>query len=498
MKRMMIVAIAAALSVILSSPVLASYISDIGYTLLQSELGAATPTGAGIKVAQVEAPINDVSGGAVSIFMPNPSDTEFVGKTITATNGNPSGSFSGHATGVGQLFYGSSRSIASGVTKIDIYEANAWLDSLSASSGSATASLDRVANHSWVGGGEDGPQAGRVLRAVDRQVTVNEYIQVVGLTNGMGNSPLLGGSAYNVISVGRTDGVHQQGSVAVSGDTLYGAGRAVPALVAPQGTTSAATPVVAAAAALLVQTGHQTPALSKGSTTINGVGTIYNAERSETVKAALMAGADRQTVNVSTTADITDYRSAGHETANGLDNRYGAGQVNIYNSYRILAGGEQGSFQSGGADISTFGFDHSTIGGLNGTGKSASYFFRAASEATLSASLVWNLDVSNNALLTTKLYDLDLSLFDVTNGTPVATSASLLDNTENIYFKALVDTRYELRVTTKEPTDFSWDYAVAWRLDGGPSPVPVPPAAWLFTTGIIGLLALARRQSVPR
>jgi hypothetical protein len=86
---------------------------------------------------------------------------------------------------------------------------------------------------------------------------LNEYIQVVGLTNAIGNSPLLGGSAYNVISVGRTDGVHQQGSVPVSGDNLYGAGRTVPTLVAPQNSTSAATPVVAAAAAVLVQTGHE-------------------------------------------------------------------------------------------------------------------------------------------------------------------------------------------------------------------------------------------------
>ena len=284
----------------------ASYITDIGYTALQNELGAATPTGAGVRVAQVEAPINDVSGGAAPIFMPDPSyfstsGFEFTGKTITPVGGNPSGAFSNHATGVGSLFYGNYNSIAPGITQIDSYDANSWIDSLYISTpgpnyGKATTSPDRVANSSWVGGGTDSLTDSTILRLVDRQVALNEYIQVVGVTNGNGTSPLLGGSAYNVIAVGRTDGVNQQGSVAVPGDSLYGAGRTVPTLVAPQGVTSAATPVVAAAAAVLVQTGHEGGlTLSTASTFISGIGTIYDAERSETVKAALMAGADRDT-----------------------------------------------------------------------------------------------------------------------------------------------------------------------------------------------------------
>jgi hypothetical protein len=421
------------------------------------------------------------------IFMPNPSHPEFTGKTITPIFGNASGEFSGHATTVGSLFYGTTGSIAPGVTQIASYEAISWLNSLSTVFGAATTSPDRVANHSWVNVDGNGAEHGTTLRLVDRQVTVNEYIQVVGLTNGMGNSPLLGGSAYNVVSVGRTDGVHQQGSVAVSGDTLYGAGRTVPTLVAPQGTTSAATPLVAGAAAVLVQAGHEGGlTLSEGSTTINGVGTIYNAERSETVKAALMAGADRQTANTSTDANITDYRSAGHETANGLDSRYGAGQVNIHNSYRILAGGEQRSFQNGGSDISLFGFDHGVIG----ANQTASYFFTAPSEKTLFASLVWNLDVSNDSSLNATLHDLDLSLYDVTNNSLVAFSSSTLDNTENLFFDLLLDNRYEMRVTTKGAA--TWDYALAWRIDANAAPVPIPPAAWLFATGLIGLLPRIR------
>lgn len=361
MKRVIVKLAAVGLFLWFVPSVQAAYIDDIGYTALQVQLGALTPTGANVRVGQVEAPINDVSTGAAPIFMPDPSNPEFAGKTLTVVGGNPSGSYSIHATTVGTLFYGATSSMAPAISTIDVYEANRWIDNLyNPITDQATISPDRVFNHSWVGGGTDAVIDGMILRRVDRQVALNDTIQVTGLTNGPGTSPLLGGSAFNVISVGRTDGFHQQGSVAV--DSVYGAGRTVPTLVAPMGTTSAATPIVSAAAALLVQTGHDGRlSLSQGSKTIAGIGTVYDAERAATIKAALMAGAERETANTSTTANITDYRSAGHETANGLDSRYGAGQLNVQHSYQIIAGGEQRSLQNGGSDIGSHGFDYSTF-----------------------------------------------------------------------------------------------------------------------------------------
>ena len=98
--------------------------------------------------------------------------------------------------------------------------------------------------------------------------------------------------------------------------------------------------MVSASAALLVETGHTQTGLSNGSYTSPRTGlTIYHAETSEVVKAALMAGADRRTAN-GRGAEITDYTV---DTSNGLDSRFGAGQVNIYNSYHILTGGEHNS-----------------------------------------------------------------------------------------------------------------------------------------------------------
>ena len=487
------VALAAGFCLYTSSITLAADFTDVGYSALQAELGAGTPTGAGVRAAQVEAPINDTSGGAAPIFMPNPSDADFSGKTITAINGNPSGSFSSHATVVGRLFYGTTSSIAPGISQIAGYDATSWFNGLSSPSGTATTAPTRITNHSWVGAGNTPAATGQILRMVDRQVHVNESIQVVGLANGPADSPLLG-SAYNVISVGRTDGGHQRNTVSVSGDSLYGTVRTAPHLVAPESTTSNATPVVSAAAALLVQTGHEAgPSLSDGSTTISGVGTIYNAERSETIKATLMAGADRETANQGTTADITDYRSAGHETANGLDDRYGAGQVNILNSYHILAGGEQPSLQLGGGDINRFGFDYAeAFGGLSGSPRTASYSFSTATDVTLFSSLAWNVGVSNTSALTTTFNHLNLSLFDITANSLLGESSSTLDNTQNLYMRLLAGRRYELRVTAGETGNFSQDYALAWRMEV--ATVPIPAAAWLFGSGLAGLAAWARRQ----
>ncbi|MCP9473519.1 MAG: hypothetical protein NNA30_12385 [Nitrospira sp.] len=472
-----------------------AYLTDVGYTALRQELGTAVPTGANVRVLQVEAPINDTSGGAAPIFLPDPAHPEFAGKTITPIGGNPSGAYSPHATAVGSLFYGTASSMASGIHTITVYEANGWLDALPRIGSSSTAGLPRVTNHSWVGDTGDPTDNGTILRLVDRLVDRDEAIQVTGLTNGPGGAPLLGGSGYNVMAVGRTDGSHQQGSIAVDG--LYGAGRTVPTLVVPVGTTSSATAIVSAAATLLVQVGHEGElSLSQGSTTIDGVGTVYNAERSETIKAALMAGADRETHNTTTRADITDYRSGGHETANGLDSRFGAGQLNIFNSYRILAGGEQPSAQLGGGDIAPFGFDYGLIGGTDSPSSVASYFFTTTGEVTLFASLVWNLGVSDGPNPTASLYNLDLALYDVTSHRLIASSAGLFDNTENLFVPIMSSGRYELRVTARETGAFSWDYALAWRLEPPPAPAPLPAGAWLFASGMASFAAWMRRRAM--
>jgi hypothetical protein len=470
----------------------ADYKDDIGYTDLVNLLGSSTPTVANVKVTQAEASTTGYDGLNNLSFAPDTTNPKFVGKNFNFP-GTDGASPSGHATGVGSIFYGTN-SIAHGISQVTSYEVNNWLTSITSNFVSAPVNGSRIANHSWIGIGDTAVDTGNILRQVDRQVQRNEFIQVVGMNNSSSNSPLLG-SAYNVIAVGRTDGGHDVGSDAV--DSVYVAGRTRPDLVAPEATTSGATPMVAAAAALLVETGHNgATTLSKGSTTISGVGTIYNAERSETIKAALMAGADRATDNSSTSANITDYRNTGHQASNGLDDRFGAGQLNILHSYQIIAAGEQDSMQDGGGLIDLIGFDYDeSFGGGSGSNTTATYEFNATTDLNLSASLVWNLGVANNVSLTATLHNLNLELFDTTSQTTAAFSASTVDNTENLWVSLVMGHSYELLVKSGENVNFSWDYSLAWQMTpSNPAPVPVPAAIYLFVSAMTGLGFVVRRK----
>ena len=446
-----------------------SYKADIGYTRLLAELGAALPTGAGVLVSQTEADTDGVSGSPY-VYFPDVTDPRFAGKTIN-NQSNLNDAPSAHATSVGRYFYGTG-SVAKGIGYVDVYEVNSWLqgDYLRVGSLLPRQVASRIANHSWVGSTGDLAKDLEILMRLDWVVETDEFIQIVGVKNNTGTNRNLLSGAYNVLAVGRTDGLHGTGTTQLS-DAVYGAGRTRPEIVAPRGTTSAATPVVAAAAALLVETAQANPGLSSYSKTNRAGDTIKGAECSETIKAALLAGADRFTRNTSITANITDYRvDPANRTANGLDSRFGAGQLNIYNSYHIIAAGEQDSSEDGGGNIAAYGFDYDdAFGGLSASNSTASYYFSTYTAAAIvSASLVWNIkideDTGANFDGTATLHDLNLALYDVTGGGRVllASSNSTIDNSENIWSSLPVGRNYLLEVTSVG--NFSWHYALAWNI----------------------------------
>jgi hypothetical protein len=487
----------------LTTVIQADYRDDIGYSALLSELGASMPDGTGVKVSHVEASTSSTT----AVYLPDPNNAQFSGKNITDQSRLSSGIYSGHATMVGALFYGNSSSMAPGISTISGYLADTWLGANYLRGMGDTRkpliSSSRVANHSWIGSTGNSATDSDLLRRVDWVVARDEFIQVVGTNNGTGtNSPLLS-SAYNVIAVGRSDGLSTTGSPAL--DTTYTAGRARPDIVAPMSSTSEATPVVASAAALLVQIGHNNPGLStdlntKSTTNRNG-DVIYNAERSETIKAALMAGADRLTNNTSG-ANITDYRATlANQTANGLDSRFGAGQVNVANSYHIIAAGEQNSVEDGGTasgKVGMKGFDYDPhFGSAGGSNSSATYRFSTTTGlSSLSASLVWNMNIAGGTGSmfsgAATLYDLDLMLYDITSGQQLlASSASTTENTENIWFALTPGRDYLLKVATgATQQSFDWDYALAWNV----AVVPIPAALPLFMSGLAGLFFVVRRR----
>jgi len=473
----------------LSSQAYADYRDDIAYTQLQAEVGATlVPNGSNISVTQVEAAIDDA-------WMPDVNSLSFLNKVIEDKTGGSNG-FSEHSNGVANTFFGNTSSIASGIEHIDVYSAEDWLlDGVlkPVKLQNPITSSSRVANHSWVGAMETNVGDVLVLKRLDWVVEKNEFIQVTAMNNGSVNKPLLG-NAYNSISVGRTDGNHAQGTLTLNPE--YNSGRIRPNVVAPKGTTSQATPVVSAAVAILLEQANNA---AQGATTVIANGdVIYNGERSEVVKAIVMAGADRKTSNTATTAQILDYREdALTQTDNGLDSRYGAGQLNVYNNYQIMAAGEQDSQQDGGnVLVDQLGYDYDESFGS--AQRVANYQFDSieADGLQLTASLVWNINIAadyeSSVFADAILYDLNLSLFDVTEGVGsellVASSNSHIDNTENLWFFLEQDRDYQLQVTA-EGDNFNWDYGLAWKI----APVPVSATVWMFITGLGALFGLRKK-----
>ncbi len=169
----------AALAILLCTAGLsrADYFQDIGYTALKNNLGAATPTGAGVQVTQVEANENSVN------YLPDTSSAEFTGKTFTTLSG--SSGVSGHATLVGQYFYGIYTSIAPGITSIANYSANGWVGSGFLNTGNSffapKVETRKIQNHSWIGSGSSDQE---ILRRFDYAISRDDFLAVVGLNNG--------------------------------------------------------------------------------------------------------------------------------------------------------------------------------------------------------------------------------------------------------------------------------------------------------------------------
>jgi hypothetical protein len=154
---------------------------------------------------------------------------------------------------------------------------------------------------------------------------------------------------------------------------------------------------------------------------------------------------------------------------------FGAGELNIYNSYRILLGGEfDGSESQPAFDSGLMGWDFGTIGN-----SSALYYTlqldRPADEVSII--LTWNIDVidtnPNENIFTpsSSLSNLDLAFYDSTNGFPgsaVDFSVSSVDNIEHIYLRDVAPGTYTILVASGDETPF----ALAWRV----SPIVDTPA----------------------
>ncbi len=158
--------------------------------------------------------------------------------------------------------------------------------------------------------------------------------------------------------------------------------------------------------------------------------------------------AQRETHNLSTTAQIDDYRASGYATANGLDSRYGAGRSMRRTAIRSSPPARMKQVrccaeppcESAPASITS----RASAGTLLAT--ELQYNFTATDDRNqLSASLVWNLDVDQfRAAGGASLRNLGLSLYDETTGQQVGSSVSLIDNTQNLWYSLVSGRQYRL------------------------------------------------------
>lgn len=425
-----------------AAPLAAQWKDDIGYTSLKARLGGNLPTGSTIDVTQVES----TQAGA---YMPDVNHAQFAGKTLQRKSGGTG--TSSHATSVGLYFYGQTASVASGIDVIDVYSAVNWYTSgcLNAlSSDPPLPELRRIENHSWIG--QTGSfLASKILLRADLLSERDGVVMVAAVNNGQGTAiPELMASAYNVLVVGLTNGKSSYGPVVVDNS-----GRVKPDLVAPASATSFATPMVASAAAILLQTADD-----------EGILADLDAEerrkgKALLTRALLMAGATKE--------EFSDWRKGfAAPVTDGtvpLDYRFGAGELNIDNSHRILVAGRQSPGDT--QDVALTGWDYRRIAGS--PPEPEQYFFEipaGACATRVSVLVAWNRQIELTGTEgEPSLANIDLSLRRVEGGTPgeiVDQSVSSVDNVEHIYRTELAPGRYALRLAS----DREWVYAMAWDI----------------------------------
>ena len=434
--------LAAILAVFLPTSIHADWQDDVGFTSLQARLGGAAPTGTFIDVTQVEA-TSDPNN-----YVPDPANAEFVGKTIIPLSGP--GDPWWHGTTVGRYYYGLSTSMTPGITQIDAYEANDWFKRILATQPAGLPAIEtrRIQNFSWVG--SKGITADTdALRRVDLVVHRDGVFIAAGVDNDIGTvMPPLVASAYNAMTVGLTNGDSSYGPTLVDL-----AGRVKPNIVAPIDATSWAAPIVASAAALLLDTAEIESILPSLDPTDRRVAIATLC------RALLMTGATKD--------EFADWRKGfATPSTDGtvpLDYRYGAGELNIDNSHRILTQGQQ----SGGSatDVPPVGWDWTTVAPTQPN----LYVFEIPPRHSidrLAITAAWNRHIDTGerkVTLTPSLADIDLAIYEADGFTPTTLldqSISAIDNVEHLYLCDLPEGRYAIELTTDQP----WPVALAWDI----------------------------------
>lgn len=465
--------LAGAISVTATSA-FADMLDDIGVRLLQS----AQPTlnGAGITVAQAESGVVEDPPGSghfvdENVFEVNPANAGVSSIPITYVNNSgqtfttfssasAGGSESGHADVVASQFYGSSGP-SPDVAAVFNYSASYFLNTIISGNQSMPAA---IANASFVFSEDTTTQTSIDEQIIDNYIANHGTIFVAAAGNGPNATPpmptvQLPASSYNVIAVGAL--FISPGSTGTV--TPAGSSRSKPDITAPGSATSFTAPLVSGIATDLYQA---------GSLGLGGAGTQAAADMPQTIKSLLLTGATKpNTWSNTTTAP--------------LDPQLGAGIVNAFGSYKVLAGREQtfassNSVALGGSHdaitsgpfVSDFGWNFRSGLTTSSTTDSVDHYLLnlplTGKAFSLTATLVW--DRPFNATQVTGINNLDLFLYNTASpSTPITMSVSTVDNVEQIYLPALAPGSYDLEVLkhggftgTPNVLSNSEDYALSW------------------------------------
>ncbi|HEY3862600.1 MAG TPA: S8 family serine peptidase [Verrucomicrobiae bacterium] len=440
----------------------------MGVTLLRASQPSLT--GAGIPVAQPEAlnsasaPQFEVDNFADFVFQPESLFTWISTNGSTNVIPNNLGDESTHADQVATIFYGRDLGVAPGVAHVNNYEADYFYQYVVVD-GAAMSS--QVINQSFSFFAAP-PDEQPIDSAYD------DYIYKYGsifasAPNGNGNSVSPPGTAYNCIGVS----AYGYGAVITQGPTLDN-GRSKPDISGPGGDTSYTTPRVAGSAALLSQAG----AAGQGGTN------IAQSTNAMTIKALLLNGALKP----------FDWS---HTSTAPLDTRFGAGVLNVFNSWKQLAGGESGftsqdlispgaahpPVSSGQAIASPSGWDFQTVNyqvitelpPLVKTVDTVNhYLFNVTNKSTLTATLVWERHEGM-----ANINNLALFLYNATNTALISSSVSMVDNVQHIYLPHLQPGKYDLEAVaySANSVSLSENYALAFQF------FPMSPPGLSVTAG---------------
>jgi len=388
----------------------------IGVTALRAQ--DATLTGSGTIAMQVEAgsgfdpkgldfEVDPGSPGqAVALF----SWRSAVGSAVRFPNNV--GTESPHADQVAEAFYGAYTGVAPGLRHVGNYEMNYFYAAVIRTLEAVTA---QVFNQSFSFGLHNTAQD----KAYDDYIAEHHTVVVSGI--GDGGAVQTPADCYNGLGAAAYGGASSTGPTAD--------GRCKPDITAPATVTSLSTPLVSGAAAILIQGGRR-----------QGVNAAAAID-SRTIKALLLNGAVKPP-------------GWSHSTAVPLDPSYGAGVLEVFNSYSELSGGRHGPVGigyapaanghpplTGGLAVNVAkGWDYRPIKNTVTEEAVNHYRITTGGNGALVSTLVWNKGYGQS-----RINRLALFLYNA-GGELLASSTSTVDNVQQVYVSGLGAGTYELEV----------------------------------------------------